>query len=361
VTVDERTKMIFGTIGFPIGSGALTPSAEEVDGALEYVFKSRVGLLFLDCCVANGAALSERAREMHLTLQQRSSQTRLVIAKLARVLNSASAKEWVLFKSLKPFASTPNDTDWFPLRRADHAKLVNALVTSGEFELLERAPLQTTLVEVSGRGKVDTTKKGGIYYIDCYQVPSTDYFVYLDTSAIDRQLEYVDVEGEQVPILSPGVELFAIMYHNVFPERSFSIESYYLIKEYLRLLEERQDLHGFVELTRSQAGESAVRTNLSLVDAIDNQVFGRRDASVSRLLSQLGRRSAPENFAPLGKYPYEVPSALFWAAFFSKLRNRVARRSFYVQVVHMLNPAFLVDVIRIVYRRAFRGGVYEQN
>lgn len=361
MTVDERTKMIFETIGFPIGTGVSAPTPDEVDAALDYVFKSRVGLLFLNRCVANGVVLSERARELHLSLQERSSRTRIVIAKLARVLNSAAPKSWVLFKSLKPFASTPNDTDWFPLHRADHAGLVATLVASGEFELLEKAPLQTTLVEVSGRGKVDTTKKGGIYYIDCYQVPSTDYFIYLDTSALRRQIEHVDVEGELVPTLSPAVELFATMYHNVFPERSFSIESYYLIKEYLSVLERRQDLTGFVELVRKQAGESAVRTNLALVDAIDEQVFHQKDASVSWLLSQFGERSAPDNFNPLGRYPYEVPTKLFWAAFFSKLRNRVARRSFYVQVAHMLNPAFFVDVIRIIYRRAVRGGVYEQN
>src|SRR3954454_18214704 len=115
MSLDKQTQMIFSTIGFPIGTGTLAPTAAEVDNALDYVFKSRVGLLFLNCCVANGAKLSDRAGEMHSSLQERSSRTRVVIAKLARVLNSADAGQWVLFKSLKPFASTPNDTDWFPL------------------------------------------------------------------------------------------------------------------------------------------------------------------------------------------------------------------------------------------------------
>jgi hypothetical protein len=356
------TRILFRTIGSPIGCGDLIPSAEEVEQLTKYAFKSRVGLLFLDECIKKGVELGEQARELHESLTKRRDMTDRVVVKLARALDEVAAGEWVLFKSIKPFASTPNDTDWFPLDRRRHKELCDHLQASGEFKLLEVAPRQTTLIEAGGVGVTDTTKRGGVFYIDCYVCPSTDYFVYLDASRLRPYVRYTDVLGQSVPILAPHVELAATMFHSVFPERSFSHENYYLVKAYLDLIECEDGLDEFVSVCREHQIAGPAACHLAMVRDIDDRVFQLRDERIAPLLDALGHHAMQVGgFDPLGSYPCPIPNKNFWLAFAGKQRDPAALRSTFVQLGHMFNPVFLADVLKIIWRRSVKGGVYEQN
>lgn len=362
LSASDKTTILFQTIGSPIGSGTLTPDPSDIEQLTEYAFKSRVGLLFLDECLRRGVQLGPAASELHASLTTRRIATDAVVVRLAKKLDQVAEGEWVLFKSIKPFAATPNDTDWFPLDPRRHAELVEHLQQGGDFKLLEVAPRQTTLIESGGEGLTDTTKKGGVYYIDCYVFPSTDYFVYLDPRRLRSHVRTTTIDGYPIPILSPEAELAAIMFHNIFPERTFTPESYYLVKSYLDMVEEDASLEAFVDVCREQKVEYAAACNLALVDAVDRDQFGIRDERVHTLLRLLGKPGLqiPE-FDPRGKFPYEVPNRVFWRSFLSKQRDVTSRRSTLVQFLHMLNPIFFADVVKIIWRRSVKGGVYEQN
>ncbi len=310
-----------------------------------------------------GVALGPKALELHASLMTRRRETDRVVAKLARRLDEVAKGEWALFKSIKPFASTPNDTDWFPFDAGRHKALVDHLCApGGGFKWMETAPRQTTLIEEGGTGLTDTTKKGGIYYIDCYVAPSTDYFIYLDPRRMRGYTEIFEVAGYPVPILQPHAELTSILFHNVFPEKSFTIESYYLVKRYLDLMEERGTMEAFVELCRAQKVDYASAVNLALTRDIDAAQFGITDPRIQRILDGLGFGNLTiKGFDPAGAFPYEFPASVFWRAFASKQRDRTSFLSTLNQFVHMLNPVFFADVVRIVWRRTVKGGVYEQN
>jgi hypothetical protein len=356
------TRLILETIGSPIGQGSILPRAEDVEEAVDDIFKSRVGLLFLDTATELGVELGPQATVLHRSLANRREQTSRVIAKLAATLNDVANGEWVLFKSIKPFASTPNDTDWFPLNPRMHGALVDHLLKNGDFHLLETAPRQTTLTEASGAGTVDTTKRGGIYYVDCYRFPSTDYFQYLDTRHLRSDIEYVQFGDQQVPVLAPHAELCVLSFHNVFPERSFSHESYYLVKSYLDILEERDTLHKLIEFAIKHRMEWVLKCNLAMARDIDSTYFHRVDARIQRVLESLGGKApSAHGFRTSSALPFEFSNLDFWGAFLSKQRDPVARRSTMLQAVHMLNPVFFADVAKIIWRRSVRGGVYEQN
>jgi hypothetical protein len=362
-TKADKSKMIFQTIGWPIGTGTARPTPAELEEITDFAFKSRVGLLFLDECVNRGVALGPKAVELHSSLMARRRETDRVVAKLARRLDEAAPGEWTLFKSIKPFASTPNDTDWFPFDAKRHQALCDHLCApGGGFKWMESAPRQTTLIEEGGEGVTDTTKKGGIYYIDCYVAPSTDYFIYLDPRRMRGMTEIVDVAGYPVPVLQPHAELTAILFHNVFPEKSFTIESYYLVKRYLDLIEERGTLDAFVDVCREQKVEYAAAVNLFLVQQIDRVQFSQVDPRITRILEGLGgSKTVVPGFDAAAAFPYEFPASVFWRAFISKQRDRTSFISTLNQFVHMLNPIFFADVVRIVWRRTVKGGVYEQN
>lgn len=358
----EMTRILFRTIGSPIGSGDLVPDAADVEELTNYAFKSRVGLLFLDECIRKGVTLGAEAHELHASLQRRREMTDGVVVKLAKLLDEVARGEWVLFKSIKPFAATPNDTDWFPLEPSRHGELCDHLLATGDFKLLEKAPRQTTLIESGGTGVTDTTKRGGIYYVDCYVYPSTDYFVYLDPRRVRGYVEHVLVHDYPVPTLAPQMELTAIMFHNVFPERSFSPESYYLIKSYLDAIERQNALDEFVQICRDSHVDYPAAAQLAMVAEIDRAMFGTVDRRIDPLLDALGHHGLHiAGFDPLGAYPCSIPNRVFWSTFVRKQRDRTSLRSSLVQSAHMLNPVFLADVIKIVWRRSVRGGVYEQN
>jgi hypothetical protein len=358
----EKAGLLFRTIGWPIGNSDFVPDAATIESLTEFAFKSRVGLLFLDECVRKGAELGPDATELHKSLSDRRLATDEVVVRLARRLDEVAPGEWVLFKSIKPFASTPNDTDWFPLDPKRHQELCDHLVGTGDFKLMEIAPRQTTLIEVGGVGVTDTTKKGGVYYIDCYVMPSTDYFVYLDQRRMRHYVTETTINGYPIPILEPHAELTSIVFHNVFPERSFSPESYYLIKRYLDLIEEAGSLSDFVKVCKEQKVELAAAHNLAVAHEIDRVHFDHEDPRIVQLLVDLGHPALqPPGFDAAGRFPFEFPNLVFWAVFFSKLRDRTSLFSVFVQLLHMLNPVFFADVIKIIWRRCFKGGVYEQN
>jgi hypothetical protein len=358
----DKTWILFQTIGSPIGTGTLVPNPDDIEQLTEYAFKSRVGLLFLDECLRHEVELGPSARELHASLTKRREATDAVVVRLARKLDEVARGEWVLFKSIKPFAATPNDTDWFPLDPKRHAELVEYLQRDGDFKLLEVAPRQTTLIESGGEGVTDTTKKGGVYYIDCYVYPSTDYFIYLDPRRLRSHVRETTIDSYPIPILSPQAELAAIMFHNIFPERTFTPESYYLVKGYLDRVEAEGSLADFVRVCREQRVEYAGAANLAFVRAVDRQQFGLVDDRVERLMRELGHGSLElPGFDPCGAYPHQVSNKIFWGAFLSKQRDPVSLRSSFTQLLHMLNPVFFADVVKIIWRRSVRGGVYEQN
>ena len=152
------------------------------------------------------------------------------------------------------------------------------------------------------------------------------------------------------------------MFHNVFPERTFTPESYYLDEGLPRPDRGDRSLDDFVQVCAEQKVEYAAATNLAITRDIDRGVFGIEDPRLAELLQLLGHPDLQiKGFVPQGKYPYEIPNKNFWTAFASKQRDRTSRRSTYVQLLHMLNPVFLADVLKVIWRRSVKGGVYEQN
>jgi len=108
--------------------------------------------------------------------------------------------------------------------------------------------------------------------------------------------------------------------------------------------------------------EYACAANLVIVREIDRARFNARDARIDGILEKLnfGHLKA-KNFTADDALPHEFPASVFWWAFLSKQRDRTSVTSTLNQFVHMLNPIFFADVVRIVWRRTIKGGVYEQN
>ena len=106
--------------------------------------------------------------------------------------------KYAIFKSLKPYPATPNDTDVIIFgNRAEFEGVLEHLYSKG-FLFHEWAPMQTTLIHPDGKGKTGKGKKGGTYYIDFYSDISTDYFLYIDKRSLIPYLVTKTINGKEI-------------------------------------------------------------------------------------------------------------------------------------------------------------------
>ena len=359
----QQLAQMFHVIGSPFveNPDITLPTKSEIDDLFEFSFENRVGLLFLQKCVDLGAELSLAGQENYRRLDQRRSDTEDVLVKLTKILDAIHKDNWALFKTVKPFPSTPNDTDWFPFDEEDHPKLCEHLLRSG-FSFLEEAPLQTTLIDDSGVGAADSDKRGGVWYIDCYRAPGADYFKYLDPSKMKRHLIRTEVKGEMLPNLASPAELTAICYHNVFPERTYSVESFYLILHYLKDMYDRDLIDEFIRTVHENCVPRSVSANLAVTRALHRHHFGFVPKILDDLLVTFCKAVSEENTLAEDNYflPYNFTNSCFWLCFAEKLKDPISFKSIFVQAFHMANPVFAWGVLKIIWKRTRRGAIYKQ-
>lgn len=360
-STEKWQNTVFSTIGSPLIGGGVLPETEAIDDCFDFAFENRIGLLFLQRCIDMGVSLSPTAKAHYDRLDERRQQTEAVMVRLSEILQKKIPDEWVLFKSVKPFPSTPNDTDWFPFDIKRHGELVDYLLSLG-FTFLEKAPMQTTLIANEGVGIAHSDKRGGVYYIDCYQAPSADHFIYLDPGKMRRHFMYREVNGTPLPALAASGELTAILFHNIFPEKTYSIESFFLTLHYLAEIEKAGQLDDFVSTVKENFVERAVSANLAITAVLHNRYFGSVPPFLETLLATFP--SAVEEgklFEEMNcKLPYNFSNGCFWRTFWEKLRDPLSLRSAFVQALHMLNPIFFYDVVTIIWKRTRKGGIYKQ-
>jgi len=358
---DKWQETVFAAIGSPLSGGGVRPDTKIIDDCFDFAFENRIGLLFLERCVALGATLSEVSQGHLDRLNERRRRTESVMVRLSEILQKKVPNKWVLFKSVKPFPSTPNDTDWFPFDIKRHGELVNYLLENG-FKFLEKAPMQTTLIAEEGEGIAHSDKRGGVYYIDCYQAPSADHFIYLDPAKMEKHFTLKEVTGTPLPALAASGELVAILFHNVFPEKTYSVESFFLTLHYLAEIERDGQLDDFIATVRENCVERAVSANLAITAWLHERYFGSVPPFLDLLLKKFpsGTEERVVFEAAGGQLPYNFSNGCFWKVFFEKLRDPLSLRSAFVQAFHMLNPVFFFDVMRIIWKRTRKGGIYKQ-
>ena len=226
------------------------------------------------------------------------------------------------------------------------------------YEFHEWAPMQTTLIHPDGVGKTGKGKKGGIYYIDMYSDISTDYFLYINKKSLLPHVETRELEGVQIRNLKKEIELAIILFHNIFPERTFQLEHFYM--PLYHLSDESFDMELFMDYCQKQKMTRAVLTNLTIVEYLHNTIFNVVPEPVTNILNHWGRNHYElKRFIERGSIaPYMISPRTFWLTFLDKLHDISTFKSVFVQLLHMLNPVFFLDVLRSLKNRFSEKGTY---
>ncbi len=347
-----------------IGSPFVDNIPEVDQTTLTYIygqaFADRVALLYLSIH-RNGKNWNQYLEKKYKALNTRRKNTLRVIGDIGESLNNYGIKDYAIFKSLKPYPATPNDTDVIVFGNKDKFKGALDTLYDKDYAFHEWAPMQTTLIHPDGKGKTGKGKKGGTWYVDMYSDISTDYFLYIDKKSLVPYVETRMVEGRPVRNVRKEIELAIILFHNVFPERTFQLEHFYM--PLYHLAEDDFDVDILLKFVRDQKLVRALSTNLTLVAHIHKKIFGFVPQIIEDLLNEVG-----ENLPELNRFikkgevtPYMISPKTFWLTFFDKIYDPAAFKSLISQGFHMLNPIFFVDVVQSLYNRFSEQGTYHME
>ena len=343
-------------IGLPFVDEIPDVPFEVLEEIYDKAFADRVALLYLTIHRRDGwpGILEEKYKR----LNKRRERTLDVVAGLGNDLNQFCHEGYAIFKSLKPYPATPNDTDVICFGNREQFKATLEYLYSKYYLFHEWAPMQTTLIHPKGKGKTGKGKKGGTYYIDMYSDISTDYFLYIDKRSLIPYVQNIELNGIQVRNVRKEVELAIILFHNVFPERTFTLEHFYMPLYHFK--EEHFDMGVFTAFAEDQRLVYAIATNLTIVEYVHGKLFGFVPDRVSQVLDQWGRNPYEiERFRKMGaETPYMFSPRTFWTTFLHKLHDNAALASLLNQGIHMLNPIFFLDVMISLKNRFSEKGTY---
>jgi hypothetical protein len=350
-------KLLFELIGSPFSNAPLRRlSDQELLSLYDSAFENRVALLLLSLHRREG--WHPELEKKYCALKAREQATLDVIARLGSILNQICPDRYTVFKSVKPYPATPNDTDVICFGgQKDYEEIYRGLIEAG-YVFHEWAPQQRTVYDCRGAGKIGKGKKGGTYYIDLYAEISTDYFSYLNKHRLRSHVIAREVMGIPVKMLRPEPELAIVMFHSLFPERTFQLEHFYVPMYVLARADFDHDL--FIAFCRESGTEYAVRSHAGILASIHQKNFGFVPKSVRNILERLGHNGRElANFdLKGGRMPYMFTPRTFWSAFARKATEWYCFRSLVVQMFKMLNPKFSLDVLRSIRLRMSEQGTY---
>jgi len=352
-----NTSVLIKYIGSPYVDSKIKLSEDELKDVYELAFKNRVALLLLSKHYSKdwkGFVLDK-----YKMLKDREDKTLEVVVRLANKLNKFDKDSYIIFKSLKPYPATPNDTDIIWMKNNTYKDLNSYLLKNG-YIFHEWAPQQKTYFDEKGKDFVGHGKKGGTYYIDLYEEISTDYFPYLNKNNLEKFVYRKSINNEKINLLKPEPEIAILLMHNIFPERTFQLEHFYLTLYYFK---DNFNKKLFVEFVKKNRLVPAIKTNLTIVAYIHKKYFGFVPIEISSVLDQFG-----DNNYELRRFikyqentPYMFSPYIFWYTFFNKLGEWYSFKGFLIQLFKMLNPIFFFDVLRSIKNRFSKEGTYHQE
>ena len=322
----------------------------------DFAFENRVALLYLS--LYRRVDWDPKLEEKYGNLKERERKTFDVISHLASKLNTFDEDNYIVFKSIKPYPATPNDTDVIWLGSKEKYKEANKYLLNNGYIFHEWAPQQKTYFDERGKGQIGQGKKGGTYYIDFYEEISTDYYAYANKHSLRPFLRKKIINGVDVNILASEPELAIMMFHNVFPEHTFQLEHFFVPLFYFS--KKDFDFKVFIDFVKMQKMEVALKSNLTIIKEIHERHFGYSPEPILRLIKEFGVNKYESKLFTLNNFalPHMFSQKTFWLTFYQKTKDIYSLKSLLVQVVRMLNPKFFFDVIGSIKKRMSEKGVY---
>lgn len=341
----NRTRQLMRCIGSPLLPGKTFDEVVEDEKLFDHAFRNNVEMLYLDAleCAGRLDTLVTRRDE----IRRRQQETLATVVRLSSVL-SAGGIAHAVTKTLRPFPGTPNDIDCLYLGNLEDYEKAGEYLLGQHYRLTGPKDMQYEFFDELQGGEFYEDKAGGRFYIDFYRELAADHMPYMDSRLLLPCVTEQRVEGFDTPVrvFEPHAEMVVLALHSVLMHRIVPLEVFYSWAYFIQAMDE-QRLDRVVTFARQSHAEPAMRTVLTLMRALHEECFGEVPAKLGHLIGHLGERAGEgKALAASGwKTPHVVNLSTFIVTVFSKTRGERARRGFFNELAHMLNPVFAVEVL----------------
>jgi hypothetical protein len=289
------------------------------DELLKLATLNKIALLYSKSLQADGL-YKELAPKHELLLE--------TVKDVTSVFNQNSIN-YSIFKTLKPFPTTPSDVDVL-LSKQDFAR-AEMLLTSGGYRQVANDAFTSTL-----------TKKMNV---DLQIQPSVSNLPYLSKTFLMENTERRNLGELEVNCPTTEAEIIVIASHSLYKEQMFTLNDYYTIT----LLAERADIDNLINLAKKAKVLEAVRLALTLCSNITQSVF-----NVELQVSRIGRTLGFSNTTMPKTLPVKFPFSLVVKLLAIKAcKDEEMRRMVAPAIMRLATPGQLKRLISHITRSTY--------
>jgi len=343
--MQSLTKTLLGIIGSPLLDKQPDVAVVESRELFDYAFKNNVEMLYVNRLEESGkvSELSEDCQE----IRARQKQTLKTIHRLSSVLQAGDIPH-AITKTIRPYPGTPNDVDTLYLGDLSEYEATSDYLLKNNYKLTGPMDMQYEFFDVESGEAFDKFKTGGRFYIDFYRELAADHMPYMDSDVLAGEVvdHYIEGFDKPIKVLSTRAELVVLALHSIVMHRTIPLEVVYTYSYLLASMGhvEIDDLWAFA---RKNHAEPSVRAVLAIIEKLYEECFGIVPEQIAYFVKIAGTSSKEaRELCDTGLFmPHTALLWTFVASVFSKIRGKRARRGFFKELLHMLNPVFAVEVL----------------
>jgi hypothetical protein len=250
------------------------------------------------------------------------------LTEIGKLFRSKGIK-YSVFKTLKPFPTTPSDIDVL-LPSDDFGKARLLLISQGYNETASDAYSSTLHKEM---------------IVDLQQQPSVSNIPYLPKNLLIQNTITKLINGVEINTLSPEAELVVIASHGVYKEQMLTLNDYYSIT----ILAEQSDLAKIMALAKSANVLDALKIVVAVCSEITAIAFGRK-----LQISELADKLQVSNKLPIHNTPIKLPFSLVIRLLVARARkDKEMRQKIIPAILRLLTPRQLAKIIAHLTRRTY--------
>lgn len=343
--MNSLTNTLVGIIGSPLVDNERRSPVVVSQQLFDYAFRNNVEMLY--CGRLEEEGLIGEIQQAADEVKGRQQQTLASICRFSEVLRAGNIPHAVT-KTLRLYPGTPNDIDTLFLGDlSDYEKAAQYLTTQG-YRITAPNDMQYEFFDTTAEDGFNPDKSGGRFYIDFYRELAADHMPYMDSNFLRAEVIETDIPGCNTPvnIFTPRAEMTILSLHSVLMHRTIPLEVIYTYSYYLARMSEAE-IKDFWQFVCASHAEPAMRSVLAVMEQIYRDVFDFVPAPLDYLLrlSGISKREKREFINENSHMPHTVTLMNFVISVFAKLRGKRARRGFFKELAHMLNPVFAVEVL----------------
>jgi hypothetical protein len=330
---DKATKssMLVRYIGIPgYQKGVpLQLGGDDFQIFLQLAEQNKIPLLFLQAAACNKNIQPTLSR-----YEERYKNTLDLITYVATLLKKTRIS-YTLFKTLKPFPSTPSDIDVL-LRSDENLHMVAETLMDHGCTALDKDNYGITLFSPRHKMNIDLTTQIAVSGL-----------VYVDKKLVFEHLREVKVNEAPVKTLEAPVELLVVAAHSLFKEQTFTLSDYYTFAILMQHWKEA------VKLARVFHLERALETALKITRRMTAGSFGSASVATKKL-TESGTINVLKNNDEECEMPKKYDLSFLFVALLQKIsEDPVSKRSLSCMARSVSNPAFYRKIMQHATRKTY--------